>query len=126
MIFKPFLLILKSFSISSDFMSHNVLGIRRSSPPYRSFRFAPFPRLTPPTFLPALVLLRKPLFGQSKRRIPRTLCDIKSELIENDFKINRNGLKIIGDFYIFYEFQRIIKLCCQSRGVKQWQTKSSG
>jgi len=31
--------------------------------------------------LPALVLLRKPLFGLAKRQLPRTLCDIKSKKI---------------------------------------------
>jgi hypothetical protein len=38
--------------------------------------------------LPALVLLRKPLFGQAKRRQPRTLCEIKSK---NLGKINNKN-----------------------------------
>ena len=37
--------------------------------------------------LPALVLLRKPLFGLAKRRIPRTLGEIKPKIIER-FEIN--------------------------------------
>jgi hypothetical protein len=32
--------------------------------------------------LPALVLLRKPLYGLAKRRQPRTLCEIKPENIQ--------------------------------------------
>jgi hypothetical protein len=34
--------------------------------------------------LPALVLLRKPLFGQANRRQPRTLCEIQTELVRKE------------------------------------------
>jgi hypothetical protein len=55
--------------------------VRRYAPP-GSIRLG---RLTAPTphsthILPALVLLRKPLFGRAKRRKPFTLCDIGAKI----------------------------------------------
>jgi len=38
--------------------------------------------------LPALVLLRKPLFGLAKRQLPRTLSAIGFELVGKYIKIN--------------------------------------
>jgi len=34
-----------------------------------------------PHILPALVLLRKPLFGLAKRQLPRTLCEMGAKLV---------------------------------------------
>ena len=65
--------------------------------------FVPTPHST--HILQTLVLLRKPLFGFAKRRIPRTLCVIvgnddgdfikeKSEMIENILNYKRHLKKI--------------------------------
>jgi hypothetical protein len=44
--------------------------------------------------LPAMVLLRKPLFGLAKRQLPRTLCEIWAELVGNKNKcIDKNMYK---------------------------------
>jgi len=45
-----------------------------------------------------LVLLRKPLFATAKRQLPRTLCDIKSEVYENDKLSFVNNLQYFMNF----------------------------